>query len=161
MIASKILPVRPSLESLRKQAKKLAREAAAGKPAAIARVRAQLPGTELPLWQRDAQLVLAREYGFVGWQDLREEVFKRAGKAQEWVTEQAERAVHDNDVERLRQVLPVHTATASTLSGKRPTRDQPALSSSSMPAPRSPRRYGTASSTRGRRDCCGCFGARA
>jgi hypothetical protein len=105
MIAPKILPVRPSLESLRKQAKKLARETAAGKPAAIARVHAQLPGTELPLSRRDAQLILAREYGFAGWQDLREEVFKRTGKAQERVTEQAKRAVHDNNVERLRQLL--------------------------------------------------------
>jgi hypothetical protein len=35
------------------------------------------------LSQRDAQLVLAREYGFAGWQDLREEVLKRAGKGLE------------------------------------------------------------------------------
>src|ERR1700693_1767953 len=108
MIAPKILPVRPSLESLRKQAKKLARETAAGKPAALA--RAQLPGIELPLSQRDAQLVLAREYGFAGWQDLREEVFKRTGNAQEWVTEQAKRAVHDNNVERLKQLLAQYPA---------------------------------------------------
>ncbi len=105
MTALKILPVRPSLESLRKQAKSLARETAAGKPATIARARAQLPDTEPPLSQRDAQLVLAREYGFAGWQDLREEVFKRTGKAQAWATEQAKQAVHDNDGERLKRLL--------------------------------------------------------
>ena len=52
------LPARPSLDSLRKQAKKLARDTARGDAAAIARARAQLPRAELPLLQRDAQLVL-------------------------------------------------------------------------------------------------------
>ena len=41
---------------------------------AIARARAQLPPAELPLSQRDAQLVVAREYGFLGWKDLLKEV---------------------------------------------------------------------------------------
>jgi hypothetical protein len=40
----------------------------AGRASAIARARAQLPQAELPLSQRDAQLVLARECGFPGWQ---------------------------------------------------------------------------------------------
>ena len=64
------LPVCPSLESLRKQAKKLARDIVSGNAGAIARARAQLPKAEMPLSQRDAQLVLAREYGFPGWKDL-------------------------------------------------------------------------------------------
>ena len=62
MTASKSLPARPSLESLRKQAKKLARDIGAGDAGAIARVRAQLPNVDLPLTQRNAQLVIAREY---------------------------------------------------------------------------------------------------
>ena len=62
MTASKSLPPRPSLESLRKQAKKLARDTAAGDASAIARARVQLPGVDLPLTQRNAQLVIAREY---------------------------------------------------------------------------------------------------
>src|SRR5947207_3149100 len=53
-------PARPSLESLRKQAKKLARGIVAGHAGAIARARAQLPHAELPLSQRDAQLMLAQ-----------------------------------------------------------------------------------------------------
>src|SRR2546428_13263640 len=63
MTASKSLPARPSLESLRKQAKKLARDIAAGDAGAIARARAHLPNVDLPLPQRNAQLVIAREYG--------------------------------------------------------------------------------------------------
>jgi hypothetical protein len=77
------LPVRPSLDSLRKQAKKLARDIAAGDPKAIARARAQLPHAGLPLLQRDAQLVLAREYGFPGWKGLVKEVQQRLGRGLE------------------------------------------------------------------------------
>src|SRR5215470_5529414 len=99
------LPARPSLESLRKQAKKLARGIAAGDAGAIARARAQLPQAELPLSQRDAHLVLAREYGFPGWQDLIEEVKQRLGRGLEWAVSQARRRIHDNDVEGLRQLL--------------------------------------------------------
>ena len=85
------LPARPSLESLRKQAKKLARGIAAGDAGAIARARAQLPQAELPLSQRDAQLVLAREYGFPGWQDLVKEVKQRLGRGLEWAVSEARR----------------------------------------------------------------------
>jgi Ankyrin repeats (3 copies) len=104
MTASK-LPARPSLESLRKQAKKLARSIVAGNAGAIARARAQLPHPELPLSKRDAQLVLAREYGFPGWQDLIKEVQQRLGKGLDWAVSQAQRLIHDNDVEGLRQLL--------------------------------------------------------
>jgi hypothetical protein len=105
MTASKSLPPRPSLESLRKQAKKLARDIAAGDIGAIARTQVQLPNVDLPLTQRNAQLVLAREYGYAGWQDLTAEVSKRLGSGLEWAATQARRAIHDNDVERLKQLL--------------------------------------------------------
>ena len=104
MTASK-LPARPSLESLRKQAKKLAHGIAAGDAAAIGRARAQLPEAGLPLSQRDAQLVLAREYGFPGWQDLVKEVMQRLGTGLEWAVSQARHRIHDNDIEGLRQLL--------------------------------------------------------
>jgi ankyrin repeat protein len=99
------LPDRPSLESLRKQAKKLARGIVAGDARAIDRARAQLQQAELPLSQRDAQLVLAREYGFPGWQDLVKEVNQRLGKGLERAVSQAHRCIHDNDIEGLRRLL--------------------------------------------------------
>jgi hypothetical protein len=105
MAASKSLPERPSLESLRKQAKKLARDVAAGDTAAVGRVRAQLPNVGLPLTQRNAQLVIAREYGFTGWHDLLAEVSQRLGDGLEWAATQARRAIHDNDVERLTKLV--------------------------------------------------------
>src|SRR5436190_2546332 len=106
-------PARASLESLRKQAKKLARGIVAGHPSAIARARAQLPQAELPLSQRDAQLVLAREYGFPGWQDLVREVKQRLGRGIEWAVSQARRRIHDNDIEGLRQLLAEYPALLS------------------------------------------------
>src|SRR5262245_248074 len=107
------LPDRPSLESLRKQAKKLARSTAAGDAKAIERARAHLPKAKLPLSQRDSQLVLAREYGFPGWQDLSKEVKERFGKGREWAANQARRRIHDNDLEGLRQLLSEYPALLS------------------------------------------------
>src|SRR6266446_491315 len=92
MTTSKSLPARPSLESLRKQAKKLARDITAGDAGAIARARLQLPHVDLPLTQRNAQLVIAREYGYAGWQDLTAEVSKRLGtdlERERWFTRAA------------------------------------------------------------------------
>ena len=113
MTTSKSLPARPSLESLRKQAKKLARDIAAGEAGAIARARVQLPDVDLPLTQRNAQLVIAREYGYAGWQDLTTEVSKRLGTGLEWAAAQARRVIHDNDVERLKQLLAEYPALLS------------------------------------------------
>ena len=113
MTASKSLPARPSLDSLRKQAKKLARDIAAGDAGAIARARVELPHVDLPLTQRNAQLVIAREYGYAGWQDLTAEVSKRLGNGLEWAAAQARRVIHDNDVERLKQLLAEYPALLS------------------------------------------------
>jgi len=90
---TKSLPARPSLESLRKQAKK----------------RARARGLSL----RDAQLVIAREYGYPGWQDLTAEVDRRLGRGLEWAATQARRAIHDNDIDRLKQLLAEHPALLS------------------------------------------------
>jgi hypothetical protein len=119
-ISSKPLPARPSLDSLRKQAKKLARDVAAGDAAAIERARAHLPNVDPPLTQRNAQLVIAREYGFAGWQDLVAEVSNRLGKGLEWAVAQAERAIHDNDVERLKQLLAEYPALLSWKADEQP-----------------------------------------
>jgi hypothetical protein len=111
------LPARPSLDSFRKQAKRLARDAAAGNGEAVARVRAQLPAATLPLSNRDAQLVVAREYGFAGWSDLTAEVQKRLGNSLEWAASQAKAAIHDEDYERLRALLAEYPTLVSWRDG--------------------------------------------
>jgi ankyrin repeat protein len=113
VIPSKFLPSQSSFESIRKQAKKLVRLFATGAPDALARVHAQLPAPNLPLALRDAQLVLAREYGFAGWQDLRAAVLRREGKGLEWAAAEAERAIHDHSVERLTQLVREYHALLS------------------------------------------------
>src|SRR5262245_14526871 len=110
---SKSLPPHPSFESLRKQAKKLARQFAAGDTDALARLHDQLPAPVLPLSLRDAQLVLAREYGFAGWQDLRAAVLRLEGKGLEWAVAEAERTIHDDNIERLRQLVREYRALLS------------------------------------------------
>jgi len=113
MTASKSLPVRPSLESLRKQAKKLARDVAAGDADALARLRTHLPNVDAPLTQRNAQLVIAREYGYAGWRELSAEVSQRLGTGLEWAAAEAARVIHDNDVERLKELLSAYPALTS------------------------------------------------
>jgi hypothetical protein len=93
MTASKSLPLRPSLESLRKQAKKLARERSVS--------------------LRHAQLVLAREYGHNGWQALTAEVNRRLGTDVAWAAAEARRVIHDNDVAHLKQLLSEYPALLS------------------------------------------------
>lgn len=105
MTRSKALPARPSLDSLRKQAKKLTRDVAAGDADSIARAQVHLPRIDGPLTQRNALLVIAREYGFAGWADLTAEVQARLGRGLEWAVAQARRVIHDNNVDALRQLL--------------------------------------------------------
>lgn len=113
MTTPKSLPLRASFESLRKQAKKLARQFAEADPDALARVHAQLPVPGLPLSLRDAQLVLAREYGFAGWQDLRTAALRREGTGLEWAVAEAERAIHEDQLDRLRQLVQEYPALLS------------------------------------------------
>src|SRR5262249_28815927 len=88
MTASHSLPARPSLESLRKQAKRIARERS--------------------LSLREAQLALAREYGFAGWRALTAEVSRRAGGGLETALAATHRAIHDNDIVALKRLLAEH-----------------------------------------------------
>jgi len=76
------LPERSNLEQLRKQAKSLLRAARAQDPASLERFRAipALAGSSNPqsLALHHAQFVIAREYGFKSWNDLREHVEERS-----------------------------------------------------------------------------------
>lgn len=79
MLIKKLLPPEPSLEHLKKQAKHLFQDYEAGKSEAISRFIEYLPrlsrvteeearGVHCTL--QDAQLVVAREYGFASWPKL-------------------------------------------------------------------------------------------
>ncbi|MEM6561311.1 MAG: ankyrin repeat domain-containing protein, partial [Planctomycetota bacterium] len=68
MDSPKKLPVDPSLENLRKQAKQLLRGYQDGSPEAVTRVGRVF--TEKPVKLADAQHVVAVEYGFASWPKL-------------------------------------------------------------------------------------------
>jgi len=79
----KSLPANPNITHVKNQAKDLKKGVAAGDPSAIERVVALHPahadGISDPgaFTLRDAQLTLAREYGFDGWHQLNTEVGER------------------------------------------------------------------------------------
>ncbi len=67
------LPVKPSLDHLRRQARDLLRAARAGDTTAAGPIRAVADALTLA----SAQLAVAREYGFASWTRLRDEVIAR------------------------------------------------------------------------------------
>lgn len=132
-MSSRTLPARPSLAQLRIQADELRRDHRAGSASAAARVAAHhptlksLPPGELrarPLKVADAQLVLAREYGFASWAALKHhvETGRRVAKHQPHPRFGEALAAFDaGDVERLRALL----AEDPTLAAARTNLDAP------------------------------------
>jgi len=91
----KSLPASPDLDHLRKQAKRLLRDAQTGKIEALVRFARSLPGLrniDLSTHQvrlHDAQSVISREYGFLSWVELKRYVeWKRtdtARRIEQWL----------------------------------------------------------------------------
>ena len=117
------LPERANLEQLKKQAKSLLHAARNQDPAALKRFRAILASGrsvhEKTLALHDAQFVIAREYGFKSWNDLREHVEERSlsfsAAVDEFVrcaTGGAQRSTAADAASRHRAREPVHRARA-------------------------------------------------
>ncbi|MGI0148603.1 MAG: hypothetical protein ACREDF_03605, partial [Thermoplasmata archaeon] len=88
---SRLLPVQANLEQQKKQARELLHAARAHDPATLHRIRDHHPRflgrsdeeiTSARLALHDAQLVLAREYGFPNWAKLKEEIEARQASRQ-------------------------------------------------------------------------------
>ena len=108
------LPDRPDLGQLKRQAKELLRAFLAGEENAVAEVNRFYHDSDAAKFAlHDAQLVLAREYGFPGWQNLVKEVKLRLGRGLEWAVSDARRIIHANDVESLRRLLADYPALVS------------------------------------------------
>lgn len=128
---TKRLPATPSLEHLKRQAKDLLAAHAVGDPAAFQRLREFHPRFEdlddaaigaAGLTLSDAQLALAREYGFASWPRLRRRVTAGAAEApgsalEEQIDDpQFRRALElldRGDVEGLRELLSVRPELAT------------------------------------------------
>jgi hypothetical protein len=85
----KPLPARPSLEQFKKQAKELVRYHRAGDASAFALIREFLPSLAgktdeeiilFPFALHDAQSVIARQYGFPSWNQLRDHLESTANQ---------------------------------------------------------------------------------
>ena len=68
------LPSNPNIGLLKKQAKKLLKQAREGNTDALAAIVSNHPRPEAFAGLRDAQLVIARKYGFAGWSELSEAI---------------------------------------------------------------------------------------
>ena len=114
---SRLLPTRPSLAQLKRQAAELRRQHREGSRSAAARVLAHHPqkkgqplDAELarPLRLADAQLVVAREYGFESWPRLKRHV-EISGRLARFRPhprfDDAVAAIDTGDVDRLREIL--------------------------------------------------------
>ena len=73
------LPSRPSLSSLRREAKSLLDEVRRNQPGGLALVREHHPDPEDFASDRDALLVVARKYGHTGWEELQRTFEEEAG----------------------------------------------------------------------------------
>src|SRR5215813_6849500 len=107
------LPSKPNLDKQRKLAKALARDYWRGQPKAIERVRALHP--KPPAAENfvlsDAQLVIARGYGFAGWPHLKRKIESLTKSPADLF----KAAVEAGDVEQVRQLLQSHSDLVSKI----------------------------------------------
>jgi hypothetical protein len=100
------LPPHPNLDKQRKLAKSLARDYWRGTPETVVRVRALHPKPPEPenFTLSDAQLVIARGYGFPGWPQLK----RKIESATKSPVELFKAAVEMGDVDQVRQLFGSH-----------------------------------------------------
>jgi ankyrin repeat protein len=106
---SKSLPARPNLEQLRNQARDLFKSARAGDLAAVQRFEQNSPRpgktSAAKISLSDAQLVLAREYGFASWPKLKAHVESILSAESVNPMELFHQAFAENDAGLFRQLL--------------------------------------------------------
>ena len=107
------LPARPNLEQQKKLARELLRAHDAGDAEAVARIRDALPDkTRIGL--TDAQFVLAREYGFTNWRELKQHIEERSIEALP-PDERFRKGVRDRDAKAVRDVLQRHAEARAVI----------------------------------------------
>ncbi|HEY4405215.1 MAG TPA: hypothetical protein VGN55_11285 [Xanthobacteraceae bacterium] len=107
------LPPNPNLDKQRKLAKALARDYWRGDPQAVARVRALHPRPPAPelFALSDAQLVIARGYGFAGWPQMK----RKIDAVTKSPAELFRAAVEAGNVDEVRELLRSHADLRSRI----------------------------------------------
>lgn len=123
--ATRALPPSPNLAQQKKQARELLDALRAGDPAALTRLREHHPrfaaGTRIhaaDLALHDAQLVLAREYGFASWARLKEHIEAASSTTDPF--ELLARVVKADDVDAARRILERHAGLVARLNDPMP-----------------------------------------
>ena len=119
------LPARPDLEQQKTLAKELLAGVRAGDADAIARVRAELPD-KARISLGDAQLVLAREYGFASWPALKHHI-EQLTLARLTPRDRFRRAVRDRDAAELRRLRGLRAELREVVNEPAFAFDSPAL----------------------------------
>jgi ankyrin repeat protein len=119
------LSAHPSLEHQQKLAKRLLRDVWAGDADAIARVLAFLPGRPNldALKLHDAQVVIARGYGFSSWAAMKRKIESLTKSP----LEQFDIAVREGDARRAGELLAKHAAVGARVNEPRFDFDSPAI----------------------------------
>jgi hypothetical protein len=100
------LPPHPDLDQQKKLAKELLRAFRAGDSEALERVQNQLPDKKR-IALTDARFVLAREYGFASWKDLRGHI-EAPSPAEPSGHDAFREAIEKRDAHRVRTLLEQH-----------------------------------------------------
>jgi ankyrin repeat protein len=119
------LPARPDLEQQKKQAKELLAAFRRRDPEAQARVRAELPDKKR-IVLTDAQCVVAREYGFPSWPELKKHIEAR-GAEKRLPVELFKKAVRESDAQSLRRLLEQHEELRASIDDAVFSFDAPAI----------------------------------
>ena len=121
---SRSLPDHPDLAQQKRQAKELLKAFTAGEAEAGARVRAVLPDKQR-ITLADAQLVLAREYGFASWAALKRHV--DAQPAESNPIQEVQDAFHRGDAGAVRRLVRQHPTLRALINEPVLSFDSPAI----------------------------------
>ena len=124
---SRQLPPRANLEQLKTQAKELLKAFKAGNADALARFQASHPrATGSAIKLADAQLIIAREYGFRSWPALKQHIDSTAPQPANPL-EEIKQAFAANDAPRVRALLQRHPAIKAMINQPLGPFDSPAI----------------------------------
>jgi ankyrin repeat protein len=113
---SKPLPAQPSLRQLQVQAKELAQGLKQGDTEALGRFREAMGRHAVGQAKlHDAQLAIAREYGFENWSKLRKEVLEREARVLEPLLMQLRTAIERGDVAAFENLMEAQPALRKRL----------------------------------------------
>src|SRR6516225_7974029 len=135
------LPARPNLDQLKRQARDLLNAHRAGDEDAVRRIRASHPrlsqASEADVRSArftlsGAQLVIAREYGFVSWPKLKEYV-EKAGPQSSDAVEELKQALRSDSASVVRQILDRHPELKPKINEPIGPFDSPAIVSARSP----------------------------